>query len=267
MSAERKYIFNLTRGSVICEKAVIADQALHRMRGLLGRSSFPAGEGLLLKPAPSIHTALMRFPIDALFLTRDLRVIKVVQHLAPWRAASARRARAVLELAAGEVAHRGVEIGDILRVVDRQDSQGAIADEPGAAGRSIHEVGQPGGGPREQTRVLIVTPDSRFRALASVLLERRGCAVSLGDRLTGVAELAERDAADVVLLDASASLAAAAREAADIEALEPCVPVVMVAEQAAHGVAAMLVLPKWGSFDALYSTIEDARGRVDRRYP
>jgi len=42
----------------------------------------------------------MRFPIDAVFLDADLRVLKVVT-LAPWRFAWARRARAVLELPAG----------------------------------------------------------------------------------------------------------------------------------------------------------------------
>ena len=37
-------IVNLTRANVICERAVIADRPLRRMRGLLGRRSLPAGE-------------------------------------------------------------------------------------------------------------------------------------------------------------------------------------------------------------------------------
>ena len=56
--------------------------------GLLGRRELPDGEGILLRPASSIHMAFMRFPIDAVFLARDLTVLRVVRDLAPWRMAS-----------------------------------------------------------------------------------------------------------------------------------------------------------------------------------
>src|ERR1700758_1607997 len=105
---------NLTRGPVVCDHAVIADRAASRMRGLLGRSSLPAGEGLLLQPAPSIHTAFMRFPIDVIFLDRSRQVVKLVETLGPWRMASTRRAHAALELAAGQAAARGIKLGDRL---------------------------------------------------------------------------------------------------------------------------------------------------------
>ena len=88
-------------GRVVCEQCTVADRLLARARGLLGRSRLPAGEGLLLRPAPSIHTWFMRFPIDAVFLDRELRVLAVRRELGPGRMARARGARAVLELAAG----------------------------------------------------------------------------------------------------------------------------------------------------------------------
>jgi uncharacterized membrane protein (UPF0127 family) len=96
------------------------------MRGLLGRQSLPAGEGLLLTPAPSVHTAFMRFPIDVVFLDRDLQVLKLVQGLTPWRIASARRARATLELAAGEAHARGVRVGDSLGLGSLDEVRAAI---------------------------------------------------------------------------------------------------------------------------------------------
>jgi len=88
-----------------------------RMRGLLGRRDLPVGEGLLLRPAPSIHTWFMRFPIDVLFLDADLRVLDVIPELEPWRVAARRGARAVLELPSGEAARRGVRTGDPLKLV------------------------------------------------------------------------------------------------------------------------------------------------------
>jgi hypothetical protein len=61
--AKTKLIVNLTRGECICV-GELADRPLLRMRGLIGRRGLPAGEGMLLWPAPGIHTAFMRFPIE-----------------------------------------------------------------------------------------------------------------------------------------------------------------------------------------------------------
>jgi uncharacterized membrane protein (UPF0127 family) len=58
--------------------------------------------------------AFMRFPIDAVFLDRDLRVMKVAAELKPWRAAGSRVAKAVLEIPSGEAARRGLSVGDRL---------------------------------------------------------------------------------------------------------------------------------------------------------
>ncbi len=93
-------------GRLMCERCAVADGPLTRMRGLLGRSQLGAGEGLLLKPASSVHTFFMRFPIDVVFIDREGRVTRVVRALRPWRVAGSRRACAVLELPAG-VCERG----------------------------------------------------------------------------------------------------------------------------------------------------------------
>jgi uncharacterized membrane protein (UPF0127 family) len=84
------------------------------MRGLLGRRNLPSGEGILLKPASSVHMAFMRFAIDAVFLDRDMRVVKIAEDLRPWRMAGARGAKSVLEIPAGEAARRGLSVGDRL---------------------------------------------------------------------------------------------------------------------------------------------------------
>jgi uncharacterized membrane protein (UPF0127 family) len=102
------------RDTIVCERCRVADTPLARMRGLLGRKGIGAEEGLLLRPAPSIHTFFMRFPIDAVFLDAHGRVLKVVEDLKPWRAAACRGAKAVLELAAGQARQRGIRLGDRL---------------------------------------------------------------------------------------------------------------------------------------------------------
>jgi uncharacterized protein len=105
-------------GRIVCERVIVADRAHRRMRGLLGRKYLRQGEGMVLRPGWSIHTALMRFPIDAVFLDEGLRVLGVSDDIRPWRAASKRGARAVLELPAGESARRGLEAGDTLSITD-----------------------------------------------------------------------------------------------------------------------------------------------------
>ena len=103
-----------TDGRVVVEHCLVAARPLRRMRGLLGRRELPRDEGILLRPAASIHTAFMRFPIDVVFLDRELVVVAIERELAPWRAAAKRRAHSALELASGECERRGLEVGDRL---------------------------------------------------------------------------------------------------------------------------------------------------------
>ncbi|HEY3188487.1 MAG TPA: DUF192 domain-containing protein [Solirubrobacteraceae bacterium] len=103
-------------GGVVCERCTFAATPLARMRGLLGRRGLESDEGILLRPAASVHTAFMRFPIDVVFLDRDLNVMRVEADMPPWRTAAARRAKAVLELRAGEAARRGLAPGDSLEI-------------------------------------------------------------------------------------------------------------------------------------------------------
>lgn len=108
-------------GSVVCEHCLLAETMFARLRGLLGRRGLAEGEGMLLRPASSIHTAFMRFAIDAVFVDRENRVVKVAAEIRPWRAAACRGARAVLELAAGEAERRGIRPGVSLTQVWRSD--------------------------------------------------------------------------------------------------------------------------------------------------
>lgn len=112
-------IVNRSRGeTVLCARARVAENPLSRLRGLLGRASLPAGEGMLFRGESSIHSAFMRFRFDAVFMDRELRVVGLAERIPPWRVRGARGARNVLELAAGEIARSGVTIGDQLAEVE-----------------------------------------------------------------------------------------------------------------------------------------------------
>jgi uncharacterized membrane protein (UPF0127 family) len=120
-------------GDVVVENCLLAETALSRCRGLLGRSGLSSGEGMLLRPASSVHTAFMRFAIDVVFLNRADRVLKVADDLGPWRMAGCRGARAALELPAGEARRRGLRPGVSLTQVWRTASGTSPARPPAPA--------------------------------------------------------------------------------------------------------------------------------------
>ena len=85
-----------------------------RSRGLLGRDGLDGA--ILLRPASSVHTLRMRFPIDVAFCDRNLRVLDIVT-MSPNRIGRPRlRARAVLEAEAGRLAAWGVKAGSQLAI-------------------------------------------------------------------------------------------------------------------------------------------------------
>ena len=70
---------------VLGVRAEVAETAFGRMRGLIGRPRPGPGEGLLIPKCNAIHTFFMKYPIDAAFLDRENRVVKVVRGIRPWR--------------------------------------------------------------------------------------------------------------------------------------------------------------------------------------
>ena len=103
-------------GQVVVERLEIADGYWSRLVGLQLRSEPLRGFGLLLVPCSSIHTFLVRFPIDAVMLDRSGRVIEVRRGVHPWRIVlPTRKTFAVLEVPSRE-ADAEIEAGMRLRL-------------------------------------------------------------------------------------------------------------------------------------------------------
>jgi uncharacterized protein len=86
-----------------------------RLRGLMGRSSLSDGEGLILVGDKSIHTFLMRFPIDVVYANRQWQIIHIDVAM-PRNRVGPRVGQAayVLELPVGVVRSTGTTVGDQL---------------------------------------------------------------------------------------------------------------------------------------------------------
>jgi hypothetical protein len=106
---------NERRGTALAERCRVASSLRERTVGLLGTSSLPAGEGLWIERSPSIHMFFMRYAIDAVFVDRENRVVRVVEDLRPWRiVAWVRGAADCVELPVGAARAADVQPGDHL---------------------------------------------------------------------------------------------------------------------------------------------------------
>lgn len=126
----RLKISNLTRNSVLAERAEVADRGATRRKGLLGREGLAVGEGMWILPCESVHTFGMKFAIDLVYIDRKQRVRKVRSAVQPWRMSACLTAHSVIELAAGTVVATRTSRGDVLEF----SNPGPVPDDgsPGA---------------------------------------------------------------------------------------------------------------------------------------
>ncbi|MEK6326194.1 MAG: DUF192 domain-containing protein [Actinomycetota bacterium] len=105
-SAPRRFSHQ-PRAEVRGRRVPVALSRRARLLGLALLDRRAAGAGLLLPGCRSVHTFGMRFPLDLVFLDFELRQISLRRAVPPGRVAFERRARAVLELPAGQPPARG----------------------------------------------------------------------------------------------------------------------------------------------------------------
>ena len=118
-SGPKGYAFNRTRTTYLATNLIVARTRWSRFRGLMatGASHFTRSHGLWINPSHGIHTFAMRFPIDAVYLDRDRKVIHIEEDLKPWRVAAIRvQAVSVLELPIGTIQESQTVVGDQIDI-------------------------------------------------------------------------------------------------------------------------------------------------------
>lgn len=104
-------------GRCVAPHVQLACSFRSRCMGLLRQTNMPEHGGVLLVPGGSIHTLGMRFSIDVIFLSKQMRVLGLAERVPPWRFVIAPRGTArVLELAAGKIAATRLTTGTYLTV-------------------------------------------------------------------------------------------------------------------------------------------------------
>ena len=117
-------------GRVLAERLRVPRSFVGRGMGLMLRRELAPGDGMWITPCNGIHMFLMRFPIDAVFVDRRLRVVRVYAGLRPWRVVPlVWRAHSVVELPAGTVAGLALQRGEPLEI-------GQAPSEPPGGGQN-----------------------------------------------------------------------------------------------------------------------------------
>jgi uncharacterized membrane protein (UPF0127 family) len=116
------YAYNTTRQSFLSLNVGVADTPLTRLRGFLGRMKPYRDEAIWVVPSQGIHTIGLLFPIDVVYLSADLRVLRLIEHLGTLRIAPIRRhCASVLELPARAIYESGTQVGDQLMICPPED--------------------------------------------------------------------------------------------------------------------------------------------------
>ena len=123
--AELRVVHNLTRDAVLANRLETAAGLWAKFMGLMGRASLRRNHALWLPDSNGIHMMFMRFPIDAIFLSRPgddgtRSVVSVHRELRPWTGLVpfVRGGHGVLELPAGVIAASSTAVGDVIAFED-----------------------------------------------------------------------------------------------------------------------------------------------------
>lgn len=116
---------------MLAERLETAASLWGRFLGLMGRRSLPTGAGLWLPASNGIHMMFMRFPIDAIFVSKAdsggvRRVLAAHRGLRAWTGMVplVRGADGVLELPVGTIDATGTAVGDRVEVRERAQGSG-----------------------------------------------------------------------------------------------------------------------------------------------
>ena len=104
----------LVRDGEVLATLEVAESRHDRRKGLLGRDGIDGA--LLLRPARSVHTIGMRFPIDVVYVDEGFVVLELVTMSRMRIGVPRMKAKAVIEAEAGTFAHWNLAPGDQLEI-------------------------------------------------------------------------------------------------------------------------------------------------------
>jgi uncharacterized membrane protein (UPF0127 family) len=116
MDSLKLRVRNLTKNTLLADRADIADTSVTRNRGLLKHTGLAEGQGLWIIPCEGVHSFFMKFAIDVVFLNKKRVVTKLRPNMVKSRIAFSVRAHSTLELPVGMIQKSQTAVGDQLEM-------------------------------------------------------------------------------------------------------------------------------------------------------
>jgi uncharacterized membrane protein (UPF0127 family) len=115
-------LLNLSTKQVIAEEVIAAYTFWKRFKGLMLTKSMPENFALHLSPCPSIHTFLMRYNIDVLYLNDRNEIVGLEENLEPGKTGKRfPEAVSVIELPAGKIKDTSTAAGQTVAFVEKNE--------------------------------------------------------------------------------------------------------------------------------------------------
>lgn len=110
-------LYQKSTGKLIKQNVELADTFFKRLNGLMFKKSIDKDYALIISPCNSIHMLFMSFPIDALFVDKENKIVGFSKNIKPWRISKIYfDAHYVIEMSAGEIERLSLSKGDILYI-------------------------------------------------------------------------------------------------------------------------------------------------------
>ena len=115
-------LLNVDDNLTIASHLTVCEGTYDRLKGLLGVRHLDDHQALWIRRCNAIHTFFMLLTIDAAFLDDDMRVVRLIADMKPWRVClPARRATSVIEGPAGMIRRGNLREGSRLGVTTGHD--------------------------------------------------------------------------------------------------------------------------------------------------
>jgi uncharacterized membrane protein (UPF0127 family) len=116
----RVSVVNRTTSRTIFENAAMTEGFSERLTGLMFRNKPLEFDALVIDKCDSIHTFFMRFAIDAIFLNKEGRIIRIVKNIKPFRIIlPISNACYVIECESRETTEQNFHTGDTIEFCTR----------------------------------------------------------------------------------------------------------------------------------------------------
>jgi uncharacterized membrane protein (UPF0127 family) len=135
MRSKRACVFNQSRQSFLSLNTIVADSALNRLRGMIGRRGSHSDFSVWVVPSKGIHTFGVFHPIDVVYLDAETRVLLQIEDVRPFRITPfVQEADSVLQLPRRTLAQSQTQPGDSLSIWSARDLEGRFVAVYGNGG-------------------------------------------------------------------------------------------------------------------------------------